>query len=184
MSSTQTRTQSLPPLIQATLGLPSATDHSAIMRSHDGLSYYVIQNSYQTAYLLCVILEDDASPFDDRFVRGALSSLETVSVAIVLAPDGSQISLIRKSFRTGDFDYIARLDPTTAVSPGFVLSPNIGEAEGRALRQLNHRLENVLFEVHSAFRDIDGLHAPDALDEICKLLYAKLYDEENSGRED
>jgi type I restriction enzyme M protein len=34
--------------------------------------------------------------------------------------------------------------------------------------------------VHSAFRDIDGLHAPDALDEICKLLYAKIFDEENS----
>jgi type I restriction enzyme M protein len=36
----------------------------------------------------------------------------------------------------------------------------------------------VFFEMHSHIRDIDGLHADEALDEVCKILYAKLYDEE------
>jgi len=42
---------------------------------------------------------------------------------------------------------------------------------------LGNNLENVLFEAHSHLRDIDGLHADSALDEICKILFAKLYDE-------
>lgn len=42
--------------------------------------------------------------------------------------------------------------------------------------------ENVFFEAHSFLRDLDGLHPDEALDELCKLIYAKLYDEEtNSG---
>ncbi|NDO20446.1 SAM-dependent DNA methyltransferase [Lachnospiraceae bacterium MD329] len=38
--------------------------------------------------------------------------------------------------------------------------------------------ENLFFEAHSFLRDIDGLHPDEALDELCKLIYAKMYDEE------
>ncbi len=38
--------------------------------------------------------------------------------------------------------------------------------------------ENVFFEAHSFLRDLDGLHPDEALDELCKVIYAKLYDEE------
>jgi len=43
---------------------------------------------------------------------------------------------------------------------------------------LSGKAGDVFFEIHSYLRDIDGLHADEALDELCKLLYAKLYDEE------
>lgn len=46
------------------------------------------------------------------------------------------------------------------------------------LLMLSERVENVFFEIHSHIRDIDGFHADEALDELCKILYAKLYDEE------
>lgn len=39
--------------------------------------------------------------------------------------------------------------------------------------------ENVFYEAHSFLRDLDGLHPDEALDELCKLIYAKLYDEES-----
>lgn len=42
------------------------------------------------------------------------------------------------------------------------------------------KFENVFFEAHSFLRDIDGLHPDEALDELCKIIYAKLYDEESS----
>lgn len=42
----------------------------------------------------------------------------------------------------------------------------------------NH-FENVFFEAHSFLRDLDGLHPDEALDELCKLIYAKMYDEES-----
>ena len=42
----------------------------------------------------------------------------------------------------------------------------------------SNQFENIFFEAHCFLRDIDGLHPDEALDELCKLIYAKLYDEE------
>lgn len=42
----------------------------------------------------------------------------------------------------------------------------------------SNKFENVFFEAHSFLRDLDGLHPDEALDELCKLIYAKMYDEE------
>ncbi len=49
---------------------------------------------------------------------------------------------------------------------------------GHELEPISESLEDVFFEAHSHIRDIDGLHADEALDELCKVLYAKLFDEE------
>ena len=35
------------------------------------------------------------------------------------------------------------------------------------------RLEHIFFEMHSAMRDEDGLHADETLEELCKLLHLK-----------
>ncbi len=45
-------------------------------------------------------------------------------------------------------------------------------------KSLNSNFENIFFEAHSFLRDIDGLHPDEALDELCKVIYTKLYDEE------
>ena len=44
----------------------------------------------------------------------------------------------------------------------------------------SNAFENIFFEAHSFLRDLDGLHPDEALDELCKMIYAKLYDEEMS----
>lgn len=41
-----------------------------------------------------------------------------------------------------------------------------------------NRFDNVFFEANSFLRDLDGLHPDEALDELCKIIYAKMYDEE------
>ena len=51
----------------------------------------------------------------------------------------------------------------------------------RTLSAIDGRAEGVFFEAHSLIRDIDGLHADEALDELSKVLYAKLYDEEQAA---
>ena len=43
---------------------------------------------------------------------------------------------------------------------------------------ISTNFENIFFEAHSFLRDIDGLHPDEALDELCKIIYAKLHDEE------
>lgn len=133
---------------------------------------YSIQNERGTGYLLCGF-DVSKNRQAEADLRAALAKSSTVSVAIYFDSAGSMQKILRKSIRTGDVDYIASLESPTLLSSAFPLAPG-------DLKPLNERLENVLFEVHSAFRDIDGLHAPDALDEICKLVYAKLFDEENS----
>jgi type I restriction enzyme M protein len=155
------------------LGLPREASHTLKRddRTDDG-DLYLICNPQNTPYLLCKFLRKGSDPSDEH-LRDALANLPTVSVAVHLNEEGQIVKLIRKNFRTGDFEYIAALETPSLLSSSYKLVPG-------SLVPLTSRLENVLFEVHSAFRDIDGLHAPDALDEICKLIYAKLFDEENS----
>jgi type I restriction enzyme M protein len=57
-------------------------------------------------------------------------------------------------------------------------APNGKRGSHSELEPISSSLENVFFEAHSHIRDIDGFHADEALDELCKVLYAKLYDEE------
>lgn len=40
---------------------------------------------------------------------------------------------------------------------------------------ITSRLEHIFFEMHSAMRDEDGLHADEALEELCKLLHLKAF---------
>jgi type I restriction enzyme M protein len=52
---------------------------------------------------------------------------------------------------------------------------------GRSQVALAQRVERLLFEVHSDLRDIDGLHPDAALDELCKILLVKTYDESTTA---
>ena len=104
----------------------------------------------------------------------------TVGAGLLIQSDGLSARTLRKNFRSGDVTLASALDAAQLPQRGFQFQPSTGEAGERKLRPLTDRFEGVLFEVHSALRDIDGLHAPDALDEICKLIYAKIFDEENA----
>lgn len=160
-------------LIARALSLPAAGDHSIDRYAQaSGGDVYVVANGRGTKYLVCAIAKGPAAA-DDALLRECLLSLPTASIALQLDAEGRVAKIVRRSFRTGDFDYIASFEKPRLPASAHRLGP-------RSLEPLTGKLENVLFEVHSAFRDIDGLHAPDALDEICKLIYAKLFDEEQS----
>ncbi len=158
--------------IFAAVGLPPDSGH--VIKRHGAPSnaeVFVLQNPRGTDYLLCGFDSLRTGGIEST-LKDALAQFPTVSVAILFDDKGAISKILRKSIRTGDVDYIASLEAPTLLASAFPLKPG-------DLKQLNTRLENVLFEVHSTFRDIDGMHAPDALDEICKLVYAKLFDEEN-----
>lgn len=159
--------------IFAAAGLSPDSGHVVTPHSDSSdTEVFFLKNPQGTNYLLCGFASSQASRVESA-LREALSQSLTVSVAIEFDEKETILRILRKSIRTGDVDYIASLEAPTLLASAFPLRPG-------DLKPLHERLENVLFEVHSAFRDIDGLHAPDALDEICKLVYAKLFDEENS----
>jgi type I restriction enzyme M protein len=154
-----------------TLNLPS--DHNIEEIVNDEVCKVVtVSNARGTEYLVVSVGAPYSSDAEHE-LRKAIDSRANVSVGVSLDEEGNTIRILRKSFRTGDFDYIAQLNVPNLLQPTSRITP-------KNLIPLNNKVENLLFEIHSAFRDIDGLHAPDALDEICKLIYAKLYDEENS----
>ena len=52
----------------------------------------------------------------------------------------------------------------------------------KQLTPLDSNLETTFFQAHSHIRDIDGMHADEALDELCKIIYAELFDEEQNTK--
>lgn len=160
-------------LIFRALSMPADCAHLVTLFSENSAGdVYILQSERGTKYMVCGLTKVATNDIDHQ-VRNALSTLNTVSIGVQIEPSGNTKKIIRKSYRTGDFDYIASIETPNLLASSHRIKPG-------SLNLLTTKLENVLFEVHSAFRDIDGLHAPDALDEICKLIYAKLFDEENS----
>lgn len=98
----------------------------------------------------------DGDEFCSLFVRHANNEYETYS----------------KNLKTSQYTKLRGLIPYHASQFRF-LSESVIDSD---------YFENVFFEAHSFLRDLDGLHPDEALDELCKIIYAKLYDEEtNSG---
>lgn len=115
----------------------------------------------------------------ERQLETYLSSTHTATIGLVT--DGDRVKAIRKKIDPNDFDYISDL-------PAYGLEmrarvqlvreiPDMAAGRSTGLRPLTADYERVLFDCHSAARDVDGLHADEALDEICKVLYTKIFDE-------
>ncbi len=140
----------------------------------EGSDFYTIRNVENVEYLICYLFKDSLQIAED-ILKNHLGISNTVSIGVLIDSQMCILKVLRKSFRTGDFDYVANF---SSISPNFYMPP----IDVSQLKPLDANVENVLFEIHSTIRDIDGLHAPEALEEICKLIYTKLYDEENSEK--
>lgn len=116
----------------------------------------------------------------ERQLESYLASTHTATIGMVT--DGDRIRTVRKKIDPNDFEYIPDLpayglEARIKVQLVRELPDNLGEGRSTGLKVLDNEYERVLFDCHSAARDADGLHADEALDEICKVLYAKIFDE-------
>lgn len=170
----------VPDSLREVLRLPLISGHSARIIQDGSVTCYIIQNAAKTPYVATLLIEGAASQQQDDILKSVIASHQTIAIGIII---GESVKYIRRNFRTQDFEYVSRIEPASQVASSFVLAPPSAIAGTKSLKKLGDRLENILFEVHSALRDMDGLHAPDALDEVCKLLYAKVSDEETGVRQ-
>ena len=116
----------------------------------------------------------------ERQLETYLASTHTATIGMVT--DGERVRTIRKKIDPNDFEYIADLPSYGLEIPTKTqlvreLPEKIGEGRITGLKLLDNEYERVLFDCHTAARDADGLHADEALDEICKVIYAKIFDE-------
>jgi type I restriction enzyme M protein len=119
----------------------------------------------------------------ERQLEGYLSSTHTAMVGMVTDGSPGRTRCIVKKIDPNDFDYIPDLPEYLATGlrqkTRLVLElPKRADAERETgLQKITGKYESILFDCHSAIRDIDGLHDDECLDELCKIIYAKIYDE-------
>ena len=114
------------------------------------------------------------------------STLEHAPVArIGVCSDGTMegTKVLRRKADSSGCEFVLDIEPFSQPDAfrqtTHYIAPGDGEKNaGCQLATISEAVENVFFEAHSHIRDIDGMHSDAALDELCKLLYAKLYDEE------
>jgi type I restriction enzyme M protein len=116
----------------------------------------------------------------ERQLETYLASTHTATIGMVT--DGDRVKTIRKKIEPNDFEYIPDLPHfglEAKVKTQLIreLPDDLGEGKSTGLKIFNNDYERILFDCHSAARDADGLHADEALDEICKVIYAKIFDE-------
>lgn len=117
---------------------------------------------------------------DEKQLESYLASTHTATIGMIT--DGDRVRCIRKKVDPNDFDYIPDI-PSFGVEisqKALLVRELPAQATGArktGLTPITEQYERRLFEGHSAIRDVDGLHADEALDELAKVLYAKIYDE-------
>ncbi len=111
----------------------------------------------------------------------------TAGIGILADPETMERRFVRRRFDRPEFEYVPGYSVFSDYKgkgvTGWVYS-NGDSDNSRLLTLLSQKVEEVFFDIHSHFRDIDGLHADEALDELCKVLYTKLFDEEQTLKGD
>lgn len=121
----------------------------------------------------------------ERQLETYLASTHTATIGLIT--DGNRVKTIRKKIDPNDFEYIPDLPSyglETKIRVQLVRElPELVDGRLTGLKVLEDEYEKVLFDCHSAARDVDGLHDDEALDEICKVIYTKIYDERQTTKQ-
>jgi len=118
-----------------------------------------------------------------RQLETYLAATHTATIGLVT--NGTKVRCIRKKIDPNDFEFIS--DIPSYFKEGIASKarlireiPKVTSSNKTGLQPLSSNYERLLFECHSAIRDADGLHADEALDELCKVIYCKIYDERST----
>jgi len=120
-----------------------------------------------TPFLLGLVGEGKVAPVAS--LRAALLSSDTAGLGVAVG-DG-EVVFLRRRFDASTCELLSELEQYDAAVVG----------EETPQSPLPDRNESLLHRVHDSLRDVDGLHADEALDELCKLLAAKAEDERLTG---
>lgn len=137
----------------------------------DEWKHFIIRNEDDVYIAIGTI---DQLDFDVAKLEYLVKTHPNISRFYWICSETHELNVFRKAFNT---EKIYPLKNST------VEQDLITQRVETLLVPLDKKFENVLFEAHSHLRDIDGLHADSALDEICKILVAKIYDEQQHSRQ-
>lgn len=151
----------------------------ASRKTPDGFFGFCLTSSKGDPFLWVAVATKDRA---EAKLRAALKSCPASFLG--LSTDGTieGTRVLRRRANSDEIDILPDLEsfavPERSQSGSPYVAPGSGSRKRRELEVISSALEDVFFEAHSHIRDIDGLHPDESLDELCKVLYAKLYDEE------
>lgn len=137
----------------------------------------------QTPYF-AILFEEGGRKATEESVRRVMSVCTWISLCGYTDGTSKGTGFLRRNLYSTKLEYVPDVDACslrTSHRP-LVNELNVDRNSLRGLEPLEENIEDVFFQIHSHIRDIDGLHPDDALDELCKLIYAKIFDEEISPR--
>lgn len=164
-------------------------EESVKMGSTEKQADISIKNTNRRTFLYIEVkkrgISDDEFKEAERQLETYLASTHTATIGLVT--DGDKVKTLRKKIDPNDFEYITDLpayglDSKTKTQ---LIREMPIQTNGRStgLNVLSKDYERVLFDCHSFARDIDGLHVDETLDEICKVIYTKIYDERQTTKQ-
>ena len=135
------------------------------------------------APILIGIVSARAFPNSVNHLKQTLERETLCSLGIVV--QGNALSAYRYRSKNSDLVSLGQLEPYKPCNiptrpTVYAHSTSTTTRRTCELTPLTTAVETLFFEAHSHIRDIDGLHSDEALDELCKLLYVKLFDEEHT----
>ena len=142
-----------------------------------------IRNATSRPYLYveCKNRGSTAEEFDEaeKQLQSYLAATHTATIGMVT--DGERVKVLRKKIDPNDFEYIPefpRYNSGFAPQNRLVRTiPPSGDPRATGLNKVESAYDRLLLDCHNILRDVDGLHDDEALDELCKVIYAKIFDE-------
>lgn len=145
------------------------------------LSVFVLNTQSEYPYMVFAFCHSDHFEDAEKELIKICGQYELNSIAVLSAGRPKLVKYLQKNFQKGEFEYINTFENYVENKIHIIYANNRDKANN--LIPLSSNVENLFFEAHSAIRDIDGLHADAALDELCKFIYAKLFDEEQTKKQ-
>lgn len=115
----------------------------------------------------------------ERQLETYLASTHTATIGLVT--DGSETRCVRKKIDPNDFEYIADIpsfEGGTSIKVKLTREiPKFDSSRKTGLQPITDKYNKILIDCHNILRDVDGLHDDEALDELAKVIYVKIFDE-------
>lgn len=153
------------------------------MGSSEKQADIAIKNTNRRPFLYVETKKRNVTPQEfleaERQLETYLASTHTATIGLVT--DGSEIRCVRKKIDPNDFEYIADIpsfEGGSSVKVKLVREiPKSDPSRKTGLQPITEKYTKLLVDCHNIVRDVDGLHDDEALDELAKTIYVKIFDE-------
>lgn len=156
------------------------------MGSSEKQADIAIKNSNRRPFLYVETKKRNVSALEfqeaEKQLETYLASTHTATIGLVT--DGNETRCVRKKIDPNDFEYIADL-PSYGGGSTIKIKlvreiPKSDPLRKTGLQPITKKYGRLLVDCHNIVRDVDGLHDDEALDELAKVIYVKIFDERST----